>query len=356
MPTAQTSNSTAKRNVQVDQSRGGVARAEHRAPHRPASQARTRARRAAGGSGLEMDAEAIAQLQIDEQKTPPRGTPLQSPAPVSTQGSRRTATPAGTPLVEQSPRRASSNGVHVYSASPASTPGGPSKMPPSSDVATLQQQVATLQAELSASKGRLQMWEDCMRQLANSVLLSPEMTDMYKTTCVELIHEALSSVESVQHTHAPRKPRAHRTRAHTRARMHARALTHTHACTHARMHARTHARARTRAHTRTHRLQVQRVVYADCSFPSVAAEAPRLALLKWESMDYSEWSVSWKPSWTVQAACSPAQPAAAQPSSRPPPSASKPPLLHTPCLDPPTHPASSPPPPAARSPSKARTT
>jgi len=82
-----------------------------------------------------------------------------------------------------------------------------------------------------------------MRQLANSVLLSPEMTDMYKTTCVELIHEALSSVESVQ-----------------------------------------------------------RVVYADCSFPSVAAEAPRLALLKWESMDYSEWSVSWKPSWTVQVA------------------------------------------------------
>ena len=74
-------------------------------------------------------------------------------------------------------------------------------MPPSSDVATLQQQVATLQAELSASNGRLQMWEDCMRQLANSVLLSPEMTDMYKTTCVELIHEALSSVESVQRTH-----------------------------------------------------------------------------------------------------------------------------------------------------------
>ena len=68
----------------------------------------------------------------------------------------------------------------------------------SSDVATLQRQVASLQAELAASNGRLQMWEDCMRQLANSVLLSPEMTDMYKTTCVELIHEALSSVESVR--------------------------------------------------------------------------------------------------------------------------------------------------------------
>lgn len=144
-------------------------------------------------------------------------------------------------MAEESPRRASLNGVHLDINSPASTPGGPSKM--SSDVATLQRQVATLQAELAASNGRLQMWEDCMRQLANSVLLSPEMTDMYKTTCVELIHEALSSVESVQ-----------------------------------------------------------RVVYADCSFPSVAAEAPRLSLLKWDSMDYSEWSVSWKPSWTVQVA------------------------------------------------------
>ena len=252
MPTAQTSNSTAKRNVQVDQSRGGVARAEHRAPHRPASQARTRARRAAGGSGLEMDAEAIAQLQIDEQKTPPRGAPLQSPAPVSTQGSRRTATPAGTPLVEASPRRASSNGVHLYSASPASTPGGPSKMPPSSDVATLQQQVATLQAELSASKGRLQMWEDCMRQLANSVLLSPEMTDMYKTTCVELIHEALSSVESVQHTHAPRNhARTAHARTHAHACTHAHSRTRTHARTHACTHARTHAHARALTHART---------------------------------------------------------------------------------------------------------
>ena len=213
-----------------------------------------------------MDAEAIAQLQIEEQKTPPRGTPLQSPAPVSTQGSRRTATPAGTPLVEESPRRASSNGVHVYSASPASTPGGPSKMPPSSDVATLQQQVATLQAELTASNGRLQMWEDCMRQLANSVLLSPEMTDMYKTTCVELIHEALSSVESVQHTHAPRKPRAHRTRAHTRARMHARALTRTHACTHACTHARMHARTHARTHVRTYVRTYIHNMYTELSF------------------------------------------------------------------------------------------
>ena len=97
-------------------------------------------------------------------------------------------------------------------------------MPPSSDVATLQQQVATLQAELTASNGRLQMWEDCMRQLANSVLLSPEMTDMYKTTCVELIHEALSSVESVQRT---AQPHAHRTRARTCA-PHARTNMRTH--------------------------------------------------------------------------------------------------------------------------------
>ena len=171
----------------------------------------------------------MSQLSIDEQQTPPKGTPLQSPPPVSSQGSRRAASPAGTAVAEESPRRASLNGVHLNSSSPASTPGGPSKM--SSDVATLQRQVASLQAELAASNGRLQMWEDCMRQLANSVLLSPEMTDMYKTTCVELIHEALSSVESVQR--AAQATRAPRTRARTR--------------THARASARTRPRTRPRA-------------------------------------------------------------------------------------------------------------
>ena len=70
-----------------------------------------------------------------------------------------------------------------------------------------------------------------MRQLANSVLLSPEMTDMYKTTCVELIHEALSSVESVQR--AAQATRAPRTRARTRT------------------HARASARTRPRTHPRT---------------------------------------------------------------------------------------------------------
>ena len=139
-----------------------------------------------------MDTQAVADLQIDEQTTPKRGTPQHwSSTPERSQG--RTATPSGTPRAEGSPLTPALNGAHK----PASTPGGPSKTPLSSDVATLQQQVATLQGELTASNGRLQMWEDCMRQLANSVLLSPEMTDMYKTSCVELIHEALSSVESV---------------------------------------------------------------------------------------------------------------------------------------------------------------
>ena len=55
-------------------------------------------------------------------------------------------------------------------------------------------------------------------------------------------------------------------------------------------------------------------------------------------MDYSEWSVSWKPSWTVQATCSPAHPAAGQPRALPQP---PPPSLPSPapCLEPPPTPA-----------------
>ena len=72
-----------------------------------------------------------------------------------------------------------------------------------------------------------------MRQLANSVMLSPEMNDMYKETCKALLQDALSSVE-----------------------------------------------------------QVQRVVYVDCSFPSVPAEAPRLSLQKWVGMEHSEYAAA----------------------------------------------------------------
>ena len=113
------------------------------------------------------------------------------------------------------------------------TSGGGPSVEMSSDVHVLQQQVAALRAELADTHVRVGHWEECMRQLANSVMLSPEMNDMYKETCKALLQDALSSVE-----------------------------------------------------------QVQRVVYVDCSFPSVPAEAPRLSLQKWVGMEHSEYAAA----------------------------------------------------------------
>lgn len=113
----------------------------------------------------------------------------------------------------------------------------------SEDVDTLQKQVAGLRAELRASRKMISMWEDCMSQLAYSVMLSPDMNDLYKQTCTRMLRDALSSVE-----------------------------------------------------------QVQRIVYVDASFPSVPAEAPRLSLQRWVSMGCSEWDVSFSPSWSIMVA------------------------------------------------------
>tara|TARA_B110001452_G_C15174399_1_gene408100 strand:+ start:111 stop:980 length:870 start_codon:yes stop_codon:yes gene_type:complete len=107
----------------------------------------------------------------------------------------------------------------------------------------LQQQLAAMQAELCASRKMIGMWEDCMRQLAYSVMLSPDMNDIYKQTCTQMLRDALSSVE-----------------------------------------------------------QVQRIIYVDASFPSVPAEAPHLSLQKWVSMGCSEWDVSFRPSWSIMVA------------------------------------------------------
>jgi hypothetical protein len=44
------------------------------------------------------------------------------------------------------------------------------------------------------------------------------------------------------------------------------------------------------------------VRFVDCSFPSVPSEAPHIQLERWESMQDSEWTLRWAPSWSVQVA------------------------------------------------------
>ena len=110
-------------------------------------------------------------------------------------------------------------------------------------VGALRQEVARLQLLLQASEAKVAMWEECMQQLVHCVMLSPDMNDMYKTECSTLLKDALNGVE-----------------------------------------------------------QIQAVRFVDCSFPSVPAEAPHIQLIRWESMQDSEWQLRWAPSWSVQVA------------------------------------------------------
>ena len=112
-----------------------------------------------------------------------------------------------------------------------------------SQVAALRQEVARLQLLLQASEAKVAMWEECMQQLVHCVMLSPDMNDIYKTECSTLLKDTLATVE-----------------------------------------------------------QIQAVRFVDCSFPSVPSEAPHIQLIRWESMQDSEWQLRWAPSWSVQVA------------------------------------------------------
>lgn len=111
------------------------------------------------------------------------------------------------------------------------------------EVAALRNQVATLQDRLKAANNRIEAWEQCMQRLVGCVLLGPDMNDMYKEEFSALLREALGSLEQIQEVH-----------------------------------------------------------YVECSFPSVPSEAPHISLESWTSLDHSEWTIKWAPSWSMQVA------------------------------------------------------
>ncbi len=45
---------------------------------------------------------------------------------------------------------------------------------------------------------------------------------------------------------------------------------------------------------------IENVKYVNCSFPSVAADAPFLQLLSYNALDSSRWEVAWSPCWSVE--------------------------------------------------------
>ena len=111
-----------------------------------------------------------------------------------------------------------------------------------SELQQLQAALAAAQAQVRAMEAKVSMWEECMRTLVYCVMLSPDMNDIYKQECVELLQNTLVGVEQVTDVH-----------------------------------------------------------YVECSFPSVPSEAPRLQLELWDSLEHSEWSFRWSPSWSIQA-------------------------------------------------------
>jgi len=80
-----------------------------------------------------------------------------------------------------------------------------------------------------------------MQQMVHCVILSPDMNDMYKSECAQILKNALNTVQ-----------------------------------------------------------QIQAVRFVECSFPSVPSEAPHIQLHRWETLQDSEWQIRWAPSWSVQ--------------------------------------------------------
>lgn len=123
--------------------------------------------------------------------------------------------------MEQSPARAS------FSASSAGSESANARRPKpgeavldvatSSDpraVAALRQQVAELQSRLRASEAKVAMWEECMQNMCHCVLLSPDMNDMYKDYCSDLLREV----------GAPQVPGGHACATHEQRARHARRI------------------------------------------------------------------------------------------------------------------------------------
>lgn len=165
---------------------------------------------------------------------------MSAPAPAAVAASPRVSDGSVSPL---SPPATVVTPSRVAAAINGEASAGRGSSSEGGEVAALRQEVARLQLLLQASEAKVAMWEECMQQLVHCVMLSPDMNDMYKTECSTMLRDALKTVE-----------------------------------------------------------QIQAVRFVDCSFPSVPSEAPHIQLLRWESMQDSEWQLRWAPSWSVQVA------------------------------------------------------
>ena len=125
------------------------------------------------------------------------------------------------------------------SASPMSPPA-----PPTAEeaLAAEKRRVAELEAELTAARRQTEAWIAAASAMVNMVLLSPTQNASYAGTVSMALESALSKVSFVKELR-----------------------------------------------------------YCDCSFPASAAGKPRVELVRWRSLEDSEWDLEWRPSWTCEA-------------------------------------------------------
>ena len=55
-----------------------------------------------------------------------------------------------------------------------------------------------MQLLLQVSEAKVAMWEECMQTFLHSIMLSPEMNDIYKDECTRILRSTLGGVEQIQ--------------------------------------------------------------------------------------------------------------------------------------------------------------
>ena len=105
----------------------------------------------------------------------------------------------------------------------------------------LQAQLASAEASLRASQEQSRHWQKCVQDMFNGLLLNPRMNAKYELKVSKVLERAISRLD-----------------------------------------------------------QIEAVRYVKCSFPSVRAEAPQMKLLRWVSLEESEWDVAFAPCWKIE--------------------------------------------------------
>jgi hypothetical protein len=113
-----------------------------------------------------------------------------------------------------------------------------------STVAALKYRLRVSEAKLASAETQLSQWRHAIGRVMNAVLLSPAMNDMYRTRLSAILTSLLPQVP-----------------------------------------------------------QIEKVMYVDCSFPSVTSNAPRLDLLRWHAAEdgcmRGEFAADFRPQWTM---------------------------------------------------------